>query len=128
MTSRIELPSQLIWATRGYSWGFRFLLDGGFSDPLREYERAFAGLADAPAAWGRAGRAVALRLLDPQGRRDFAGRVIPHEFVVFGDMVDVVDSVSEGLQRLWPLVERAYDRVWNVDTAPSVDDLRFDWP
>lgn len=128
MTSQFELPSQLIWATRGHTWGFRFLLDAGFSDPLHEYERAFAGLPDAPAAWGRAGRAVALRLPDPQGRRDFSGRVIPHEFVVFGDMVDVVDSVDDGLHRLWPLVERAYERVWNADAAPSVDDLRFDGP
>ncbi len=33
----------LIWATRGRSWGFRFLLDGGYSDPLPVYEKAFAG-------------------------------------------------------------------------------------
>ena len=24
----------LIWATRGRTWGFRFLLNGGFADPL----------------------------------------------------------------------------------------------
>ena len=34
-----ELTARLIWATRGRSWGFRFLLKGGLSDPLMAYER-----------------------------------------------------------------------------------------
>lgn len=126
MTPRAAAPVRLIWATRGRSWGFRFLLDGGFSDPLPEYERAFAGLADEPAAWSRAGAAVAVRIPDPQGRRDVAGRVIPHEFVAFGVLADAVTSVDEGVQRLWPLVAHAYERVWDSDAAPSSHELRFE--
>ena len=34
----------LIWATRGRTWGFRFLRDGGLEDPLDTYEEAFAGI------------------------------------------------------------------------------------
>lgn len=118
--------SHLIWATRGRNWGFRFLLDAGLDDPLPEYERAFAELADEPAAWGRNGHVVAVRFPDPEGRRDAAGRVIPHEFVVFGSGADLVNSVDDGAQHLWPLVEESYGYVWDADTVPSVADLRFD--
>ncbi len=118
--------SHLIWATRGRNWGFRFLLDAGLSDPLSGYERAFAELPDEPAAWRRSGQVVAVRFPDPGGRRDAAGRVIPHEFVVFGDGADVVNSVYDGEQHLWPLVEQSFEHVWDADTPPSVADLRFD--
>lgn len=126
MTADEVSRSHLIWATRGRNWGFRFLLDAGLGDPLPEYERAFAELADEPAAWRRNGHVVAVRFLDPKGRRDAAGRVIPHEFVVFGDGADVVNSVYDGEQHLWPLVEQSFGHVWDADTTPSVADLRFE--
>lgn len=51
----------LIWLTRGRSWGFRFLLDGGLPDPLPEYERVFERVdQDEPAACDRVADAVAL--------------------------------------------------------------------
>ena len=115
----------LIWATRGRSWGFRFLLDGGLSDPLPAYERIFANLEGEPKTWRRAAGMVALRFPDPLGRRDAAGRVIPHEFVVFGALVDEIDSVELGLQRVWPRVAGAYARVWDAERPPSTADLRF---
>ncbi len=113
----------LIWATRGRSWGYRFLLNGGLTDPLVEYERIFAHLGGESTAWRRADGKAALRFPDPEGRRDAAGRVIPHEFVVFGDLADEIESVEDGLKRVWPLVAAAYDRVWALDGAPSIADL-----
>ncbi len=126
MSSQPARPTQLIWATRGRTWGFRFLLDGGWGDPLAEYERAFSGAADRPTAWHRTGETVAVRFPDPQGRRDASGRVIPHEIVAFGDLATNVNSVAEGIQQIWPLVEHAYARVWNSDKAPAAGDLRFE--
>lgn len=117
---------QLIWATRGRSWGFRFLLDAGLSDPLPHYEGAFGELRDAPTAWRREGGQVALRISDPLGRRDAAGRVIPHEFVIFGDLADAVGSVDDGLREVWPLVADAYAGVWEAPDPPSSEDLRFE--
>ncbi|KAB7740315.1 hypothetical protein GA707_19345 [Nostocoides sp. F2B08] len=128
MSSQSERPIQLIWATRGRTWGFRFLLDGGWRDPLAEYERAFSEASDRRIAWHRTGGTVAVRFPDPQGRRDASGRVIPHEFVAIGDLATHVNSVAEGIQQIWPLVEHAYARVWNSDRAPTADDLRFDAP
>lgn len=126
MTSDPSVLTQLLWATRGRTWGFRFLLDAGLSDPLPEYERAFSGLTDAPTVWSRTGQAVAVRLADPQGRRDRAGRLIPHEFVAFGLLGESVTSVGDALTRLWPNVEHAYQRVWDAPSPPIPGDLVFD--
>jgi hypothetical protein len=120
-----ELTARLIWATGGRFWGFRFLLKGGLSDPLPAYERGFAGLEDEPATWRRAAGTVALRFPDPLERRDASGRVIPHEFVVFGDLADKIESVDDGLTHIWPLVAEAYARVWDGERPPSAADLRL---
>ena len=125
MSSGEELSARLIWATRGRFWGFRFLLKGGLSDPLPAYERSFAGDDDKPATWRRAAETVALRFPDPLRRRDASGRVIPHEFVVFGDLADEIESVEDGLTHIWPLVEEAYARVWDAEQPPSAADLRL---
>ena len=120
-----EPTEQLIWATRGHSWGFRFLLQGGLSDPLPAYERSFAGHDVEPATWRRAAGTVALRFPDPLGRRDASGRVIPHEFVVLGDQGDEIESVEDGLTHIWPLVAEAYARIWDAERPPSAADLRL---
>lgn len=116
-------PTQLIWATRGRSWGFRFLLDAGFEDPLAEYERAFAGVSEAPTAFAFTDGQVALRFPDPDGRRDAAGRTIPHEFVVFGEFASGIDSVDAGVDQVWPLVRDAFARTWKLAAAPQPGDL-----
>lgn len=123
MSSDREQRAGLIWATRGRSWGFRFLLNAGLPDPLPEYERAFAGLEDEPTTWLRTPGLAALRFSDPLQRKDTAGRVIPHEFVIFGDQADQIDSVEGGQNRVWPLVANAYARVWDSDHPPSPAEL-----
>jgi hypothetical protein len=55
---------------------------------------------------------VALRFPDPQGRRDAAGRVIPHDFVVFPPLAAEIDSVEDGLRLVWPHVEDEFARVF----------------
>ena len=128
MNSQQARPPHLIWATRGRTWGFRFLLDAGLDDPLPTYERAFAGLSDQSVAWHRSGAAAALRIQDPEGRRDASGRVIPHEFVVLGTLPEPCESAEHARQLVWPLVERAYARVWDSDAAPLPEELDFDEP
>ncbi|GAA1034830.1 hypothetical protein GCM10009557_40650 [Virgisporangium ochraceum] len=105
----------LIWATRGRAWGFRFLLDGGYDDPLGEYEATFSGVGDEPEVCRRVGDRVALRFPDPLERRDAAGRVIPHDFVVSGPSAEGLDSVEDGLRRVWqqPGVADRFDRIWD---------------
>lgn len=125
MSPGSRAPDRLIWATRGHSWGFRFLLDAGLDDPLPRYQEAFADLADSSTVWRRDRGVVALRLIDPEGRRDLAGRPIPHEFVVFDELADQVDSTTDGLTLVWPRVAAAYAQVWNAVDPPERVDLSF---
>lgn len=108
----------LIWATRGRTWGFRFLWDGGFQDPLLEYEEAFRGREGSAEVWQRIDDAVAVRFQDPLGRKDAAGRVVPHDFVVFSPLAERITSVDDGLGILWPLVADEYAGVWDLPTPP----------
>lgn len=109
---------RFIWATRGRSWGFRFLVDGGITDPLPEYERVFGDLRDTPTVWRRELGRVALRFPDPLGRRDTAGRVIPHEFILFDALAEAVASVDSGIREVWPLVSEAYAQFWEAENPP----------
>lgn len=113
----------LIWATRGHSWGFRFLLNGGYPDPLSAYELAFAGIEDERTGCWLVGDKVALRFPDPLNREDAAGRVIPHDFVVLEPLADEIRSVDDGLQRVWPLVADIYTRVWS-SSPPSANAVQ----
>lgn len=113
----------LVWATRGRSWGFCFLLDGGHSDPLPVYERAFAGTEGESTLCRRVVVGVALRFPDPLGRRDGAGRIIPHDVVVLPPLADDVRSVEDGLQLVWPLLADTYSHVWDEPGPPSPADI-----
>lgn len=113
----------LVWATRGRSWGFRFLLKGGYSDPLPVYERAFEGTEGQTTLCRRVDELVALRLPDPQGRRDQAGRPIPHDIVVLPPLADDVRSVDDGQRLVWPLLADTFARVWELPQPPSAADI-----
>lgn len=108
---------RLIWATRGRTWGFRFLRDGGLEDPLPAYESAFAGAAAGSTAFRRDGDVVAVRFPDPLGRRDAAGRPISHELVLFAPLSDGVTSVDDAVDQVWPQLADEYERAWDSDRS-----------
>jgi len=110
---------RIIWATRGRSWGFRFLPDGGHPDPLPVYDRAFAGTENESTVCRRVGPLLALRFPDPEGRQDQAGRVIPHDVVVEGAPADDMSSFDGGLRLVWPLIADTFERVWELPRPPS---------
>ena len=111
----------LIWATRGRSWGFRFLRDGGYSDPLPVYDDVFRATEGESQIWRRVAEMGALRFPDPLGRRDRAKRTIPHDFVVFGPMVEKIKSVEDGLRLIWPMVAEDFARVVELPRPPLSD-------
>jgi hypothetical protein len=112
----------MIWATRGRTWGFRFLDRGGLDDPLHVYEEAFAGIEGEHEVCRRAGTMVAVRFLDPDGRRDSAGRLIPHDFVILGppQLVESIDSVDAGRAVIWPVVADRFETAWLAPEPPPV--------
>lgn len=113
----------IIWATCGRRWGFRFLLDGGEVDPLPTYERAFAGAEGEATLFRRTSVGVALRLPDPEGRRDAAGRVIPHDLVVRAPLADDLRSAADGQRLFERLLADAYARMVDEPAPPTRDDV-----
>lgn len=111
---------RFIWATRGRTWGFRFLRNGGLRDPLGVYEDTFSDVGDQPAGCHRVADKVALRFPDPNGRRDNAGRVIPHDFVLLGHWADGIDSLEDGRRLIWAEVAHEFESVWDKPEPPSV--------
>lgn len=105
---------RLIWATRGRTWGMRFLRDGGVAHPLAVYESAFAGTDDSSDVFRHVNNMVALRLQDPEGRRDEAGRIILHEFVILAPDSTSIGTFQEAIARVWPNVDAEFARIWNT--------------
>jgi hypothetical protein len=123
VTSRpTDQNATFIWATRGRTWGFRFLRHGGVEDPLGVYEDAFSLVDDQPEAWRRVDDKVALRFPDPDGRRDAAGRVIPHDFVLLGRWAEEIESLEDGRRRVWHEVADEFARVWDKAEPPSTQE------
>lgn len=113
---------RIVWATRGRSWGFRFLLDGGHADPLPAYDRAFAGTEGETTVCRRVGPLLALRFPDPEGRQDQAGRAIPHDVVVEGASANAVHSLDDGVRLVWPLLAESFEQVWETPRPPASID------
>ena len=111
-----------LWATRGKDWGFRFLRTAGQPNPLEIYETAFRGEMRAPQTLQIAPGTIAIRVPDPEGRRDAAGRVIPHEFVLFRPLSAEISSAQDALNLVWPLVKDDFalnwDKPWPMPTDP----------
>lgn len=115
----------IIWATRGRTWGFRFLLDGGLADPLSVYEEAFNQATRETPTYVRVGHVAAFRFNDPDGRRDSAGRLIPHEVVVLPPDGHAVTDMTIGMRSVWPLIGPVYDAIWQLPHAPSSDEVQL---
>jgi len=107
-----------IWATRGRTWTFRFLRRGGYEDPFGVYRDTFAEINDQPEGWWRVGDKVALRFLDPEGRKDAAGRVIPHDFVLMRRWAQEIHSLDDGRRKIWPLVADEFSLAWDNAEPP----------
>lgn len=103
----------LIWLTRGKSWGFRFLRDGGFEDPLPEYERVFREVPDGSPAMASSRHVIGVRFPDPDRRQDAAGRLITHEVVIYPPFSDGITTVRDAVARVWPIISAEYAERWD---------------
>lgn len=107
-----------IWLTRGHRWGSEFLeeesAETGPWNSLTVYEDAFdAVMQQGEFCYRVSPERVALRLRDPDGRKDQAGRYIYHDFVLFEDLAERVRTVRDGVEIVWPLVADRYAEVWD---------------
>ncbi|MCC9195297.1 hypothetical protein QNO08_02980 [Arthrobacter sp. zg-Y820] len=83
------------------------------------YEEAFAGAGAEPEVFHRVADMVALRFPDPLQRKDRAGRIIPHDFVLFGAEANDIGSVADGRRLVWQQVADEFSRVWELSKPPS---------
>lgn len=109
-------PSSPIHASRTKNKGFKFFKDGSLDSPMSEYNKAgFANNTD-PTMFKRYGdnnEKVALRFEDPLGRKDFAGRVIPHEVILPKTLADGVETLQQGIDKVWPSIKDSYGDLYD---------------
>lgn len=108
----------LMWATRGRTWGFRFLLRDQKRDPLTMYEEFFPPTVLHAPPVRKVGDKVAAHLPDPEGRCDRSGRIIMHDFVLDGDDAVQVATLDDFERIIWPRVAEEYDEIWDQPNPP----------
>lgn len=113
---------RLIWATRGRTWGFRFLLNGGFEDPLPAYDAAFATVQDSGQIIHASPSSVAVRFDDPLGRTDRSGRLIRHDFVLLPPYPAEMATIDDARDVAWRLVADIYARMWDEERPSPVTE------
>jgi hypothetical protein len=103
-------PTDVIHATRGHSKGFTFLKTGGTPSPLSVYENAFGRDTHSSDVFKKlADGKIAAGFDDPLGRRDAAGRVIPHQVVIPKSMAGGINNLDDVRGKIWPLIQEQYD-------------------
>lgn len=104
-------PVGIVHSSRGKNRGFTFPQHGGLTDPLREYDDSglTRDLSDkAFLRYGKNNEKIAARFLDPEGRKDAAGRIIPHEVILPESMARGVNTHDEAVAKAWPLIKDIY--------------------
>lgn len=110
-------PNDILWSSRGKDWGFRILQHPTTfeCDWLDIHKAVFANSKDDEGFYERTQvrigliekKCVGIRFLDPELRCDSAGRVIPHEFIVFGQSSLALEDNTDWVH-LWPIVIEEY--------------------
>lgn len=109
--SMAKEPVGIVHATRGKARGFTFPQHGGLNHPLREYDKSglTRDMSDtAFIRYGNRNEKIAARFLDPLGRKDLAGRPIPHEVLLPEEMARGIKSHSDVVSKIWPLIKDTY--------------------
>ncbi|ASM62284.1 hypothetical protein SEA_NIGHTMARE_8 [Arthrobacter phage Nightmare] len=110
-----EKLEDLIHATRGKERGFSLYKTGGLNSPLAEYDKAFDDQQNSTVfkRYGDNNEKVAVRFPDPDGRKDAAGRVIPHEIILPEALSKGVTNLDEAVAKVWPMVRDNVEARYN---------------
>lgn len=108
----VKEPTDVIHATRGKHSGFGFLRRGGINNPVGELEKALGGQERSAPYFKRYGdnlEKVVGVFNDPHGRKDFAGRTIPHEVILPKHLSEGVHNVDDLQAKAWPLIKNTFN-------------------
>ena len=102
--------SSVAFTSRGRDYGFMFLDSGGSDDPVRDITGHFgARVFEQDAGYFRKkDGVVGANFLDPEGRKDHAGRVIPHFVVVPKTMSKGINNIDDVVTKIWPKLKDRY--------------------
>lgn len=114
-TNLLKEPTDVIHATRGKNQGFQFRKNGGLSDPFVEWSKNDSGHGAGPSflRYGDKGEKVIGTYLDPLGRKDRAGRVIPHSVILPKHLADNVHNADDLIRVSWPLIKDDFDKFYD---------------
>lgn len=109
-------PISVIHATRGKERGFGFLANGGLKDPLREWDHVgnineFNG--NQFQRYGKNLEKAAVVFDDPHGRKDAAGRVIPHLVILPKEHAKDVHDFEGAKKKAWNLVKDDFNSLYD---------------
>lgn len=121
----------ILWSTRGQNWGFRFLLKPSeyreSKDWLSHYEKMFKSSSIDEIAIDSGMISIdnntipyiALRFLDPEGRKDTSGRIIPHEIALLGERNQKLKNQNlEDLRNsVWKQISSSYELLYLLREA-----------
>lgn len=125
-------PNDILWSSRGKDWGFRILQHPNFEyEWLDVYKEVFANSKDDERFYKRTQvkigltkkeECVGIRFLDPELRCDSAGRIIPHEFIVFGQSSLALKDHTDWVQ-LWPIISEKYAKLYPMNLSEVQEGL-----
>ncbi len=113
--SMAKEPIGIVHSSRGKNGGYTFPQRGGLDNPGEEMIKA--GLDRMKVGefkrYGERSEKVAARYLDPEGRKDFSGRLIGHDVVLPESMAKNVSNLSDVEAMTWPLIKDVYQVLWD---------------
>lgn len=108
----LQEPTSIIHTSRGKNKGFRFYQQGGTPDYFQLWSKHFeqaGGAAKNDMFEKLPNGMVAAAFPDPKGRKDAVGRVIPHEVIVPAYLTTGINTISDVVKHVWPMLEDAYN-------------------
>lgn len=117
----LQEPTDLIYGTRAKYHGFTLLKKGDTPDVLSIFEKGLGrDRLDVDNFFEKFdGGKIAASFLDLQGRKDFAGRVIPHMIIIPADKAQGINSIDDVKTKIWPTLEKTYQAFYDQYEKPS---------
>lgn len=110
-----DLPDleNLMHFTRTKNRGFSVFNDGNHPKPMTMANKIMGDDWDTSDKLMDTDRGLGVLLTDPEGRKDRAGRDIPHLIIMPNSMRDEIRSVDDVREKVWPALKDDYAAVYD---------------